>query len=141
MAKKTTFEFDTKVLDGLIKHVGGNVTEAVAKAAFMVEGRAKLKVPVDTGALKSSIYVSMKRGSKGNEAMAAAKARRPEAITTPLPVPRDEHTAHIGPSVEYGQEIEMGSVQRAGRPYLQPAMRETEADIKKLLGQAVKDGR
>lgn len=138
MPKSSSYTLNTTILDKLIKSVDGNVTEAVMKAAFMVEGRAKLKSPVDTGALKASIYVSMKRGSKGNEAMAAARARRPEAITTPLPTPRDELTAYIGPSVEYGQEVELGSSTRSGTPYLQPALRETEADIKKLLSEAVK---
>ena len=108
------------------------------KGAFMVEGRAKIKAPVDTGALQASIYVSMKRGSKGNEAMAAARARRPEVITTPLPTPHDDMVAYIGPSVEYGQEVEMGSSTRSGTPYLQPALRETESDLKKLFSEAVK---
>lgn len=142
MAKSTNrYELNTKTLDGLIKHLDGNVSEAVMKAAFMVEVRAKIKAPVDTGALEGSIYVSMKRTSNGNEAMAAARARRPEAVITPLPVPRDDHTAYVSPSVEYGQEVELGSAKRAGTPYLQPALRETEKDIKGLLSKAVKDGK
>lgn len=136
---RTSSKLDITRLNELIKNVPGNVQDAVAKAAFMVEGRAKVKAPVDTGALRASIYVSMKRQSKGNEAMSAAKARRPEAITTPLPVPREDAVAHVGPSVSYGQEVEMGSSRRAGTPYLQPALRETEDDLKKLLTRAVQD--
>src|SRR5690242_13841131 len=101
MPTSSKVTLDTKVLDSIIKALDGNITNAVAKAAFAVEGRAKAKAPVDTGALRASIYVSMKRGSKGNEAMSAARARRPEAGIEALPVPRDDHTAYVGPSVEY----------------------------------------
>jgi hypothetical protein len=139
MAKNTNITLDTRVLDRLIKRLNGNVTDAVAKTAFAVEGRAKIKAPVDTGALRASIYVSMKRGSKGNEAMAAARARRPEAIIEGLPVPRDEHTAYVGPSVEYGASVELGSARRAGTPYLQPAVRETEREFRQFLADAVTD--
>lgn len=136
---KARYELDTRVLDAIIKNLDGNVTNAVAKAAFAVEGRAKVKAPVDTGALRASIYVSMKRGSKGNEAMSAAKARRPEANVAALPTPRDNHTAYVGPSVEYGQEVEMGSATRSGTPYLRPALRETEHEMRELLGKAVRN--
>jgi hypothetical protein len=139
MAKKFDGVLDTKVLDRLAKHLDGNVSEAVASAAFMVEGRAKVKAPVDTGALRASIYVAMKKGSKASEAIAAAKARRPDANVNALPTPKDNFTAHVGPSVEYGQEVELGSSKRAGTPYLGPALRETEADLKKFLSKAVQD--
>lgn len=139
MPTSSRVTLDTKVLDGIIKNLDGNITNAVAKAAFAVEGRAKIKAPVDTGALRASIYVSMKRGSKGSEAISAAKARRPDAVTEALPTPRDDHTAYIGPSVEYGQEVEMGSAHRSGRPYLQPALRETEAEFRELLAKAVRN--
>ena len=139
MAKKFNGTLDTKVLDKLIKHLDGNVEQAIASAAFMVEGRAKVNAPVDTGALRASIYVSMKRGGKASEAMAAAKARRPEANVNALPEPRDNFTAHVGPSVEYGMEVELGSATRGGTPYLGPALRQTEKDLRDLLGKAVQD--
>lgn len=138
---KASFSLDTKVLDAIIKNLDGNITNAVAKAAFSVEAKAKQRAPVDTGALRASIYVSMKRGSKGNEAMSAAKARRPEAGIEALPVPRDNYTAYVGPSVSYAAEVELGSHGRAGRPYLQPALRETEVELRNLLSKAVKNER
>jgi hypothetical protein len=139
MAKKFNGTLDTRVLDNLSKHLDGNVSEAVASAAFMVQGRAKVKAPVDTGALEGSIGVSMKRGGNANAAAAVARARRPDAVISALPVPKDDHTAFVGPSVEYGMEVELGSSKRAGRPYLGPALRETEADLKKFLSKAVQD--
>lgn len=130
-------DLDTKVLDGIIKHLGGNVAEAVAKVGFAIEARAKIKAPVDTGALRASIYTSLHEGGRASEAMGEARARRPEVVTDALPVPRDSHTAYVGPSVEYGIAIELGSTRRPGTPYLQPAVRETEDEFRKLLGIAV----
>lgn len=135
MAKIVTL--NTNVLDAIIKNLGGNVAEGVAKAAFAIEARAKQKAPVDTGALRASIYTSLKDGGMGNKAMGEARALRPDALTQALPVPRDDHTAYVGPSVEYGPSVELGSVRRAGTPYLQPAVRETEQEFRKLLGDAV----
>lgn len=135
MAK--TITLNTNVLDAMIKHSNGNVAEAVAKTAFAIEARAKIKAPVDTGALQASIYTSLKDGGMGTKAMGAARALRPDALTQALPVPRDDHTAYVGPSVEYGPSVELGSVRRAGTPYLQPAVRETEQEFRKMLSDAV----
>lgn len=135
MASRT--ELDTRVLDGIIKQLGGNTAEAVKKAAFAIESRAKVKAPVDTGALRASIYTSLQNGSRSSDAMADARGRNPDVETHPLPVPGDGHTAYVGPSVEYGAAIELGTVRRAGTPYLQPAVRETEDEFRKLLGDAV----
>lgn len=123
MAKSV--ELDTRVLDAIIKNLGGNVADAVAKAALSIEGRAKVKAPVDTGALRASIYTSTQNGDTSS------------AGTNPLPVPTDDHTAYVGPSVEYGLFVEIGTVRRAGTPYLQPAVRETEDEFRKLLADAV----
>lgn len=134
-------KLDTSVLDDLLLHLDGNTSDAVIQIAFMVEQRAKLKAPVDTGALKASIYVSAPHGSDGLAAMSSAQSLRPEAIVRPLPTPRDDHTAYVGPSVKYGQEVELGSSSRAGTPYLQPALRETERDARDVLSKAVKNGK
>lgn len=139
MARNSTvITLDTRVLDDLIKHVGGDVAEAVAKTAFAVEARAKVKAPVDTGALRASIYVSTKGGSRFSKARSAAAALRPNTGINELPVPSDDHTAYVGPSVEYGAAVEMGSARRAGTPYLLPAVRETEREFREFLAKAVK---
>lgn len=135
MAKVVTL--NTNVLDAIRKHLNANVADAIAKTAFSIEARAKIKAPVDTGALRASIYTSLKDGGMGNKAMGAARALRPDALTQALPVPRDNHTAYVGPSVEYGPSVELGSVRRAGTPYLQPAVRETEQEFRKMIADAV----
>lgn len=141
MAKQTTVTLDTRVLDAIVRNLGGNVADAVAKAAFAIEARAKVRAPVDTGALRASIYTSLAGGGRSSDAMADARSRNPDVETTPLPVPRDKHTAYVGPSVEYATALEFGSAGRAAQPYLIPAVRETEAEFRKLLGKAVTNGR
>ncbi len=136
---KTSTTLDTSKLDSILKRLDANVANAVAKAAFAIEGRAKVKAPVDTGALRASIYTSLKAGG-GDAARVEARSRRPEAIITPLPVPRDDHTAYVGPSVEYGADVELGTTRRGATPYLLPAVRETEKEFYKLIGEAVTDG-
>ncbi len=148
-----TYTLDTKVLDALIKNLDGNVAEAVAKAAFALEGRAKLRAPVDTGALRASIYTSLKGRSKFSDARAEAIGRggrrngsgKVEPLTNAnfveLPKPNSDTVAHVGPSVEYGADVELGTARRSGTPYLQPAMRETEKDIRELLSKAVTNGK
>ena len=148
----TSTQLDTRVLDAIIRNLDGNVSDAVAKAAFAIEGRAKLKAPVDTGALRASIHVSMKRKSGFDDAKASAIQRstrkngagvvrvlKSENFVQ-LPEPKDDATAYVGPSVEYGAPVELGSATRAGTPYLLPAVREVEAEFRKLLGKAVTNG-
>ncbi len=146
-------ELDTTVLDGIIKNLDGNVAEAVAKVAFAVEGRAKINAPVDTGALRASIYTSLKGSNKFDDARANAIQRsnrrngagRVQLLESgdfvPLPMPTSDAVAYVGPSVEYGAAVELGSVKRGGTPYLLPAMRQVEADMRKELGKAVSNGK
>lgn len=141
MSPKSSVSLDTSKLDSILRNLDSNVADAIAKAGFAVEGRAKVRVPVDTGALRASIYTSLASGDRSSDAMADAHARNPGAETNPLPVPRDTHTAYVGPSVEYGAAIEFGSAARAATPYLLPAVRETEKEFLKLVGGAVTDGR
>lgn len=146
-------QLDTRVLDGIIKNLDGNVANAVAKVAFALEGRAKVLAPVDTGALRASIYTSLKGNSKFDDARASAIQRshrkngagRVQPLDSsdfaPLPVPTSDAVAYVGPSVEYGAAVELGSVKRGGTPYLLPAMRQTEDDLRKELGKAVRNGK
>lgn len=141
MLTSSNYVLNMVVLEEMIRNLDGNTHDAVAQIAFAVEGRAKINAPVDTGALRASIYVSMKRVEGGDVAMRTAASLRPEAVITPLPVPRDDHTAYVGPSVEYGEPVELGSTRRAGTPYLQPALRATEGDAKEYLAKAISNGK
>lgn len=139
MPKST--ELDTSKLDSILRNLEGNVADKIAKAGFAVEGRAKIKVPVDTGATRASIYTSLQSGDRSDDAMADASARRPGVELEPLPKPSDSHTAYVGPTTEYAAELEFGAANRAAQPYLVPAVRETEAEFRAMWKDVVTDGR
>jgi hypothetical protein len=135
-------QLDTRRLNEIIRNIDGNVYDAIRAIAFAIEAKAKVRAPVDTGALRSSIYVRV--GNKTNnfgEASADARQRRPEAPIVELPAPESNAVAHIGPAVGYGAEVELGSHTRAGRPYLAPAVREVEGDLERYLRQVVTNER
>lgn len=142
---KTNVTLDTTKLDSILRKLDTNVADAIAKAGFAVEGRTKVNIQqmdaIDTGALLNSVYTSLVNGSEGNAAIAEARSRRPGVEISELPVPRDSHTAYVGPSVEYAQEVHFGSGTRAGRPFLLQAVRDTEKEFHKMVGEAAVDGR
>lgn len=124
---------DTRVLDAIIKNSNGNVAQAVAKAGFAIEGRAKINAPVDTGALRASIYTSVKEGTQ-----------RPAPFTganyVALPTPPDNTTVYVGPSVEYAAAVHFGTHDMEGRPFLLEALRATENDFRGMVRTAVTNG-
>lgn len=142
---KTSATLDTSVLDSILRNLDGNVADAIAKAGFAVEGRTKVNIQqmdaIDTGALLNSVYTSLANGSESNGAIAEARSRRSGVEISELPVPRDNHTAYVGPSVEYAAEVHFGSGTMAGRPFLLNAVRDTEKEFQKMIGEAVTNGR
>lgn len=138
-------ELDTRVLGNILKNLPGNKKKTVAKAAFVVEERAKINIQqmdaIDTGALLNSTTTSLKDGDRMQGAIADALEANPDVVITPLPVPRDDGTAYTGPTVEYGAEVHFGTGTMAGRPYLINAVRETEAEFRKMWEDVVTDGR
>ena len=66
----------------------------VRKASFDVEGQAKSRVPVDTGALKNSISTEFEDGGL---------------------------TGVIAPHMEYATFVEFGTKRMSAQPYMTPA--------------------
>lgn len=143
MPKST--ELDTTALDNILKNLDSNVADTIAKAGFMVEGRAKTNIvqmgAVDTGALLNSVATSLQSGERSSDAQADALARNPDVEIAPLPIPRDNHTAFVGPQVEYAEAVHFGTHTMPGRPYLLNAVRETEAEFRAMWKDVVTDGR
>ena len=149
---KTTFEI--KVTFNRFPEIAAAMPErtskVVRKVAFDIQDGAQQRAPVDTSALKNSIYVKSSDGASGY-ASARMKALQvnpkvdflPE-MQTPEPI-----SAVVGPSVEYGAPVEFGrsrgitaggfSIHGVGaQPYLIPAA-ETQrpkfiAAMKQMLG-------
>ena len=86
VAAKIVFN-DLPKLRGELRRRAG---EAIKRAAYDVEARAKDVVPVDTGNLKNSIGTTME----------------------------GDLTAVVGTAVEYAPYVEFGTYKMAARPYL-----------------------
>jgi HK97 gp10 family phage protein len=87
-----------RVLSNKLPHLPAelesDVTADVKRAAFEVEALAKAKAPVRTGTLRRSIHTVFSN---------------------------NDRTAVVGPSVDYGLYVEMGTRRMAARPYMRPA--------------------
>ena len=109
---------DTTNLNRLLSSIDPDTEKAIKTIAFQVEALAKIKAPVDTGALRSSIYVSLKSSNTP-----------PTSSEESLPTPKDNLTAYIGPSVEYAIYQELGTRSMDPQPFLVPALREVERQL------------
>lgn len=129
MAKpQITYTLDTTRLNRILKNLPGKTEDNNRAIAFRIEGEAKVKAPVDTGALQNSIYTVC--GDKDGYRAASTKVRErnPKAATNSLPKPSG-HDAHVGPSVNYGFYQEFGTRRMSAQPYLVPAVRAVESSL------------
>jgi HK97 gp10 family phage protein len=139
-----TVNLNTSELDKIAKGLNMHVNTIARSLAFDVEREAKILAPVDTGALRSSIYTVAYKYSgegvaqnavirmqgtghkrKGKVSYARARTRAKEGKYgefTPLPGLSGKILAIVGPSVEYAEAVELGSSNRAARPFLVPAV-------------------
>lgn len=110
---KARAEVDTRELDRILKGLPGRTIDNNRAIAFRIEAGAKARVPVDTGALRNSIYTECggkKSGTPGDN---------------PFPSPSGTD-AHVGPSMNYALFVEFGTRRMGAQPYLVPAVREVE---------------
>lgn len=132
---------DTSKLNRILKNLKRNTSAAVASVAFSVERKAKINAPVDTGALRSSIYTKMSaRGGQFSEVSTAIQGHNKNTRSVELPEPPNDHTAYVGPSVDYGIDVELGTSRHAAQPFLLPAIRETEKELIAHFGKVATNG-
>jgi HK97 gp10 family phage protein len=93
-------------------------SQAVRKAAFDIEAGAKQRAPVNTGALKNSIEATGEDG----KALAAGGLM-----------------AEIGPGVDYGIFVELGTHKQAAKPYLTPAAEAVKPSFLEAMKRIVDD--
>jgi len=115
MNKVTT---DTRRLNRIISASGKNNANFVKSVGFAVEGLAKMKAPIDTGALRNSIYT---RTATDNPVSPNSDLE--------LPNPKKSNSVTVGPSVEYGIYQEFGTRNMGSQPFLIPALREVERQL------------
>jgi len=136
MARNATIvEIDTDRLNRLIRKIPGNVADAVAAVAFSIERAAKINAPVDTGALRASIYTRIGQRDNYQMALSEAASRKPDVAMGQLPQPENSTTAYVGPGVEYGVHVELGTSKRGAQPFLTPAVRQVERSLSEHFGK------
>ncbi len=120
---RPSVQIDTSGINRILRNLPGNRDQVVRRIAFEVEARAKQKAPVDTGALRASIYTRT-----SNEQVPGVPGD-PERLDLPAP---EEGVAHVGPSVDYGAPVELGMEGRTPRPYLGPAVAEVRTNLERF---------
>jgi len=108
---------DTSRLNNIIAASGRNNARFVKTVGFAVEALAKTKAPVDTGALRNSIYTET--GGIDNIS---------DGINTGLPNPPKD-SVYVGPTVEYALYLELGTGNSNAQPFMIPALREIERQL------------
>lgn len=94
-------KLDTRELDKIAKGMDKNTDDVIGILANQLEGYAKVKAPVDTGALKNSIN---------------AKRRR-------------RNYWEVRDGVEYGIHQEFGTYRMAAHPFMVPAAEKVARDL------------
>lgn len=92
----TVTKLDTRELDRIMRQSGLKARQVVNRLAFKVEGYAKMRAPVDTGALKNSGFTIISS--------------------------RDGDPAIVGFTVDYAPHQEFGTYKMAAHPFLTPAV-------------------
>ncbi len=98
-----------KMLDNASIQVKKKVSGDIMKAAFVVEGEAKSRCPVDTGRLKSSIH-SWKSG---------------------------DFEAQVGDGVDYGVFVEYGTSRMGAQPFLRPALTNKKNEVQNIIRKGI----
>lgn len=112
---------DTRRLNNIISHSDRNNKNFVKAIGFSVEALAKTKAPIDLGNLVNSIYTATEDSNNMPEL--------PDIEREQLPNPKDG-SVFIGPSVEYGIYQELGTRIMDAHPYMIPALREVEDQLR-----------
>ena len=122
-----TVTVSTTRLNRIIRGVDDDVADVIATIAFAVERAAKERAPVDTGALRASIYTKLKRG--GHE-----PTQWDGVVYVAIPDPDSDLEAIVGPTVEYAIVQELGGNTHAAHPYLLPAVEQVANQLEQFNG-------
>jgi HK97 gp10 family phage protein len=114
MAKVTT---DTIRLNAIIDNTGRNTKQMLKAIGFQIEAKSKMKAPIDTGALRNSIYMATEEDN-------SPPFESDETLPNP---PKD--SINVGPSVEYAIFQELGTSFSSPQPFMTPALREVEREL------------
>lgn len=138
MARRVRSEvrLDTNHLDRLVAEIPKRARGLVGGEVRAIAQIARLLAPVDTGALKASIYtVTPDQGSTYPLAIDEAKLLRPEAVLLPEVELRDSLAGTVGVGVQHGIYNEFGTTQLPASPFLGPAIETVKATMRRRWGR------
>lgn len=95
------------------------VDEVIRKGAYDIEAQAKMGAAVDTGFMRSSVYVELHDIS--DYAQNWASVPTGEIPLSEIPRAEDAHTAYVAVAASYAIYVELGTSKMAAQPFLRPA--------------------
>ena len=111
---------DTKEVDRVMKALGMSRDAIIRTIGFDIESAAKQLAPVDTSAMRDSIYTETPDGNTFDVASSNALSKNPKVTTIQHPKP-EKGFVNVGPSVNYAEFVEFGTSKQSAQPYLVPA--------------------
>lgn len=133
-------DVDVSGLAQLADRLEAELASAVVKSAFLIEAYAKMNAPVDTGALRASLYTSTwDSGSDWGRASSEASALR-SGVTVLADIGKPSHRleAIVAAGVNYASHVEYGTWRTSGRFYLRNAAMANLQPIRDLCAQAMR---
>lgn len=115
MSEVVTVMLDTRELDRISAGLNKNTQQIIEGAAFEVERMAKQMAPIDTGALRNSIYTATRSDNR------APNPLHGESVS-PIPSPSGNIFAVVGAGVDYAIFVELGTHRMADQPFLSPSV-------------------
>lgn len=109
------------------------ISQVVRKAAFDIQAYAASIAPVDTGFLKSSIYVVTKAAS--TYGIGVANPPQGAFMMDEVPTPNSDQEAIIAVGANYGVYLEFGTVHMDAQPYMTPAAEAIRPSFEAALSQ------
>jgi hypothetical protein len=97
--------------------------------AFDVEGLGKKLCAYETGAMMNSYYTVTQDDDGFSKAQSDSLAKRPDVELDQFPTPSGDTIAHVGPSVEYAEAVELGTSEQAAHPSLIPAVEQVSKKL------------
>lgn len=127
------------------KLVRSALSRAIRKTAFAIQEQAATNVQtlglIDTGAMRSSIYVETLDENGRPSAEAGARTQNPDArFARKGKSPNNDTDARVAVATEYAIYHEMGAPNAGipARPFLRPAADQHRGTLKKLLKEEIR---
>jgi len=125
--------------DSILGQTRTRVGQIVRKAALDAQAAAQQSAPVDTGALRASIYTVTPGASGYGQSVAAvsAQVKQPPSEQFPEYQVSGAFRAAVVAGIGYGYLIEFGTTRSAAQPFLTPAIEAQQEPFIQALRSAL----